>query len=196
MNRRSILFLGAAALVSKLFSKTVTTLAPAADAKFVLEVEKTGLMAGKKHRFVFTDYHGQVSDDASSNGNQQVAFTVRSGSIRCDDTWINEKDKAKVLKYALNEMLGADQYPEIRYVSTAIHNNGTDSYSIDGNLTIKTKTRPVTVTATRQADIGKPWWNGSAVISLSDFGLKAPTAALGAIGTKDKMQLSFHLVSL
>ncbi|HEY1946100.1 MAG TPA: YceI family protein [Bryobacteraceae bacterium] len=197
MNRRSILFLGGAALVSNLFSKMLTTLAPAADATFVLEVEKTGILAGKKHRFVFTDYHGQVSDGAPSDGGKQVIFTVHSASIQCEDTWVNDKDRGKILKYALNEMLKVDQYPEIRYVSSAIHERGGNSFSIDGNLTIGLKTRPVSVCATRQLDgASKPWWNGSAVISLSDFGLKAPTAALGTIGTKDKMQLSFHLAAL
>jgi hypothetical protein len=34
------------------------------------------------------------------------------------------------------------------------------------------------------------------VISLTDFGLKPPSAALGTVGTKDKMQLSFHLAVL
>jgi polyisoprenoid-binding protein YceI len=197
MNRRTILLLGSVTLVSKLFSKTLTTLTPAADATVVLEVEKTGLMAGKKHRFVFADYHGHVSDGAPGVGGKQVIFTVHSASIRCEDTWVNDKDRSKILKYALNDMLKADQYPEIRYVSSAIHERGGNSYSIDGNLTIGIKTRPVSVCAARQLDgAAKPWWNGSAVISLSDFGLRAPTAALGAIGTKDKMHLSFHLIAL
>jgi polyisoprenoid-binding protein YceI len=169
------------------------TLEPAANATFVLEVEKTGIMAGKKHRLVFTEYHGQVSD---SDSGKQIAFTVRSTSIRCEDTWVSEKDRAKILKYALNDMLKANEYPEIRYVSTAVQAGGENVYSIDGNLTIGMKTRPVTVNVKGQTDTAaKTWWTGSAVISLNDFGLKAPTAALGAIGTKDKMQLSFHLLA-
>ena len=147
-------------------------------------------MAGKKHRFVFTSYHGEILD------NQQVNFTVRSASIRCEDTWVSDKDRLKILNYARNEMLQADQYPEIHYASTVVRANGENNYAIDGNLTIGPKTRPVSINAARAVDsAGKPWWNGSGIISLADFGLKPPTAAMGTIGTKDKMQLSFHLAA-
>jgi polyisoprenoid-binding protein YceI len=191
VTRRFFLFAACAPLVSPLLSRTLTTLAPAPDGAFVLEVEKTGIMAGKKHRFVFSGYHGEVSDS------RQVNFTLRSASIRCEDTWVSEKDRAKILKYALTDMLHAKEYPEIRYVSTAVRESGKNSFAIDGNLTIGPTTRPVALSVARQNDnAAKSWWNGSGVLSLSDFGLKAPTAALGAVGTKDQMQLSFHLAAL
>jgi polyisoprenoid-binding protein YceI len=173
------------------------TIAPIADASFVLEVEKTGIMAGKTHRFVFTAYQGEVSDDAPTDGGKRVSFTIQSASIRCEDTWVSEKDRAKILRFALDNMLRANEYPLIRYASTAIHASGQDSYSVDGTLTIGATARPVAVSAMRQLDhTGKAWFNGSAVISLTDFGLKPPSAALGTVGTKDKMQLSFHLAVL
>jgi len=188
VTRRFILFAACSSAAPRLFSRALITLAPAPGATFVLEVEKTGIMAGRKHRFVFTEYHGEVSDT------RQVNFSVRSASIRCEDTWVSDKDRAKILNYALNEMLQAVQYPEIHYASTAVHANGENNYAINGNLTIGPKTRSVSVNAVRQIEsAGKPWWNGSGIISLTDFGLKPPTAAMGTIGTKDKMQLSFHL---
>ncbi len=169
--------------------------APMPSASFVLDVAKTGLLAGKVHHFEFTRYAGVVVDDPKNPARRKVTFTVQAASIVCHDTWINDKNRKKIIEYALGDnMLAAAQYPELRYVSTSVKPGADDHYAIHGMLTIRDKSRPVDVAVERQTDESRRvWWIGSATIRLSDFDLKRPTAALGSIGTKDDMQLAFRL---
>ena len=55
-----------------------------------LYVDKTGLLAGKRHHFTFDRFSGSISGDLS-----RIGFTIESASIVCRDTWVSEKDRAK-----------------------------------------------------------------------------------------------------
>ncbi len=169
-------------------------IAPVPGSDFSLDVAKTGLMAGKVHHFVFTQYHGTIVEDSTGGSNSKISLTVQSRSVTCKDTWVSEKDREKILKYTLTDMLDAEHYPEIRYVSSAVEVDGKGRYTVRGMLTIRDRTQPVTVMVDRQMNKSqKIWWVGSADFFLSVFNLKRPTAALGAIGTKDEVHLAFRL---
>ncbi|HEU4740188.1 MAG TPA: YceI family protein [Meiothermus sp.] len=55
------------------------------------------------------------------------------------------------------DFLHAEQYPEIRFVSTQIEPLGGNRYRIQGNLTIRDISRPVTLEAEVSAPIKDPW---------------------------------------
>lgn len=55
------------------------------------------------------------------------------------------------------DFLHAEQYPEIRFVSTQIEPLGGNRYRIQGNLTIRDITKPVTLEAEVSAPIKDPW---------------------------------------
>lgn len=181
MTRRSLLLLGAASVIR-----------PAAGSKIAVEVEKTGLLAGKKHMLVFTDYSGEVTKPSPKTW--QVHFTVRPASVRCEDTWVSEKDRVKIVKSTIHDLLEAEKYPEIRYASTSVRPSGDASYLMEGVLTIRGRSHPVRVAVKSEMDgAGKRWWNGSALIGLRDFDLKPPSAGLGTVGTKNEIRLLFRL---
>jgi polyisoprenoid-binding protein YceI len=69
---------------------------------------------------------------------------------------------------------------------------GPDQYAVSGALTIRGITRPVVVDV-KMRKAGDLRFDGRAVVKLSDYGLKPPTAVLGTIGTKDEMTLVFAL---
>ncbi len=189
MTRRSVFAWGSLALIGRLLRAQTIHLMPNTESEIALEVNKTGLMAGKKHHLVFSRYQGTASQGTSP----QVTFTVQADSFVCQDDWVKPKDKEKITRYAIDDLLEAHRYPTLRYKSTAVHSNGS-SYRIDGNLTIKNETRPVAVTVARKVS-DRIVWTGEATIRLTDFNLKPPTAALGAIGTEDATHLVFHLTS-
>lgn len=155
------------------------------DPAGVLElfVDKTGLLSGKQHRFVFTDFEGRLDAD------KEVAFTIRSASIVCKDSWVSAEDLKKIEKTAKTEMLAVERYPEIRYRSTAIQAVAPDRYKVTGQLEIRDKSRTVEVMVRRASGEYK----GTASFKLTDFGLKPPSAALGLVGTKDEVRFSFTL---
>ena len=186
MTRRLMLTWGSLGVFRRL-QADAGRIAPSPDSEFVLIVKKTGLMAGKKHRLVFKSYEGSFSQAPKP----QVIFTVQTASLICEDDWVKPKDREKIRSYAVNDFLEAAKYPNLSYRSIAVRAKP-DGYQVEGNLTVKNETQPVTVNVIRKAIDGKDRWSGSAEIRLTAFKLKPPTAAFGAIGTEDLMELTFR----
>lgn len=188
MTRRALLASSGLLLGRHSLLAQTIALRPNAGSEIALEVRKTGIMAGKKHHFTFSRYEGSVSQSPTP----QVTLTIQSASLVCHDDWVKPKDVDKITRYAIDDLLEAEKYPALRFQSTAVQST-TDGYNVAGNLTIKDQTRPVTVKVIRKGAEGSPQWTGNATLKLTDFGLKPPKAALGAVGTEDAMLFSFHL---
>ncbi len=148
-------------------------IAPGPENWIRLEVLKTGLMRGKKHVFVFPAYRGTAERTP-----RKYSIMIDARRIECQDDWLKADDLKKVTAYALKDMLDAEKHPEIRYESES------------GLLTIRGKSAPVGVVLNETApDV----WEGSASVDMRQFGLKPPSAALGAVGTDPVMRLSFKI---
>ena len=108
-------------LLAAMAASAVTTesfrLSSGSGNHFGLEVEKTGLLRGKKHVFVFGRYTGGIEYDPDKPELSKVHFEIQSNTIMCLDTWISDKDKVKVTKAALDDALQANRYPTINFVS-------------------------------------------------------------------------------
>ena len=117
-------------------------------------------------------------------------LTIDARSIVCRDTWVSAKDLDKVQRVAYDEMLVAGKFPSITFHFGNIRQVAADRYDVHGELTIRDITRPAVVAVEL-----KPHntFAGSATVRMTNFGLKPPSAALGLIGTKDEMTLSFVL---
>ena len=93
----------------------------------------------------------------------------------------------------MKDMLAANRYPQISFRSTAIRKVDRSRYEVEGILTIRDVSKPAVVTTSLTGGPGESFSiEGTARVRLTDFGLKPPTAALGAIGTKNEM--AFHFV--
>ena len=168
---------------------------PVQGARFVLMVEKTGLLSGKKHQFVFEDYKGTLHYDPDSPEHSRVDLSIRSASAVCMDKWVSQKDLKKIQAYALDDMLAAAKYPELHFSSQGAVRKGENTFEVAGMLTIRGIAKPATVMVELGRDSGKiSSLSGHAVVRLKDYGLKPPTAALGMIGTKNEMTVEFSLV--
>lgn len=168
---------------------------PAPGARFTLTVEKTGLLSGKKHVFVFDAYHGVFHFDAEAPERSRVELSIQAASATCIDKWVSEKDLKKIQAYALNDMLRAGSYPELHFAAAGAVRKGAGDFEVEGTLTIRGIARPVKVTvALRESSGAISSLSGRAVVRLKDYGLKPPTAALGTIGTKNEMLVEFVLL--
>ena len=178
--------------VGLLQAQTLTyQLAPGDGSRFALEVYKTGLMSGKKHVFVFEHFGGEAVFDPRRPAEAKVRFAVEAGSVVCTDTWINDGSRRKVQDTARNQMMQADKFPQLSFVSSKAVPLGKEQYDVEGMLTIRDRTRPVLVHITVKDGV----FEGSAPVRLSDFGLKPPKGVtLGLIGTRDEMAVLFKLV--
>jgi len=167
---------------------------PAADTRFALTVEKTGLMRGKKHLFLFEKYQGTLQLDPSKPTEAKIQFKIDSRSAVCKDDWVSAKDLKKIQETALEDMLAVNRFPSLTFTSDTVKPLGADRYEALGMLTIRDVSKPVMVTV--QLNSANPTLlrlEGTARIKLTDYKLKPPSAILGAIGTKDEMTLNFTL---
>ena len=167
---------------------------PDPDSRFALEVYKTGLMSGKKHLLVFERYQGRLEYDPQNPEQSRVELTIESASLIVKDDWVNEKERKKIGDEALNNMLGAKQYREMRFRSGSIRAAGEGRYEVQGELTIRELARPALVRVSlKEGPGGSMLFEGEAIVIMKDYGMKPPSAALGLIGTKDEMMVSFRL---
>jgi polyisoprenoid-binding protein YceI len=158
-----------------------------------LKVYKTGLMSGKVHTFVFRRFEGAVEFDPAAPEQTSVRFRVQADSIECLDDWVSEKDRAKILQEARGPMLAVDQYPRLVFEADGLAPDPDGGFSTEGRLTIRDRTNPVNVKVDVTETGGGLTITGTARVSLDDYGLKPPSAALGMIGTKSVMDVRFSL---
>lgn len=165
---------------------------PSNESTLALEVFKSGLLTGKRHIFFFEKYEGEVLYDPAAPENSTARLSVESRSITCKDTWVSSKQKQHILAVALNDMLSADQFPQITFHSNAAIKKSSSQYEVRGDLTIRGVTRAVTLQiAVKAIGTDRLELDGDTNTSMTEFGLKPPSAMLGLVGTKDKMQLRF-----
>jgi polyisoprenoid-binding protein YceI len=171
------------------------TIAPVASARFQLEVHKTGLMSGKVHVFTFEKYSGQLSYNEASPEKSSVNFTIDSGSIVCRDTWVDEKDKKKVVAAAL-ELMDSPKHPELTFRSQSITHRAGGAYEVAGQLTIKGMAKPITLKVTMAAEGRALRFKGDATILRKDYKIHPPSPVpFGLIGNKEEMPVHFDLVA-
>ncbi|MBI3208877.1 MAG: YceI family protein [Candidatus Solibacter usitatus] len=168
-------------------------LQPGGSNRLTLEVEKTGLMKGKKHIFEFPQFQGKITLDLQNPSNSKVDLRIDAASITCKDTWLGPKDLKKVLDYAQTDMLNVKRYPEMRFVSTKITAKGNDSFDVEGTLNIRGNGKTVTLNVT--LDQPSLRVSGKAVFKLTAYGMKPPSAGLVAIGTKDDVTALFQVLA-
>lgn len=168
-------------------------IAPAEGNRFRLTVTKTGLFSGKKHLFDFGMYQGLIRYDQNDLTKSSVQIEVVAKSFTLRDEWVSEKDRRKIADFTNKEMLDTGRYPAIRFVSVSAEATG-ERIRVNGNLTIQTITKPVVVWVRPRGSAAEGIvFEGQARFRMTEFGLKPPTAALGAIGTKDEVELFFTL---
>jgi polyisoprenoid-binding protein YceI len=171
------------------FAAAVLMLVSPARPELNLYVEKTGLLSGKKHHFVFEKYEVKLDVNAAAPAQSRVQLRIDAGSIVCKDTWVSAKDLNKIRQMALEDMLAVVQYRDITFYSTEIRQVSAASFQVTGMLTVRDVTKPVVVNVKREGGV----LSGSAVVKLTDYNLKPPSAALGLVGTKNEMMFSFTL---
>jgi polyisoprenoid-binding protein YceI len=94
-------------------------------------------------------------------------------------------------------MLATVKFPRISFRSTNVTRLDGSHFLVEGTLTIRDVAKSVSISAT-VAKSSKDTLSieGKADLRLTDFGLKPPKAALGAVGTKDEMIFQFAVTAV
>ena len=192
---KSVLGFALASMLAALAAGADYAIAPAPGAQFKLEVLKTGLMSGKVHVFTFEKYSGHVTYDAATPERSTVAFTIDNHSIVCRDTWVDDKDKKKIVDVA-HESMETAKHPAMSFQSQTVTRRADGAFDVSGALTIKGIAKPIKLKVAVSAEGGSLRFKGEGAIRRKDYGIN-PRAAVpfGLIGNKEEMPVHFELVA-
>lgn len=131
-------------------------------ASLILGVDHLGLST---YRARFTRMDATLAIDPTEPDKAALSVTVDAASLETQFPFPQPDFNATLTG---PEWLDADQYPEIRYVSTDITMTGTRTADVTGDLTLMGVTRPVVLDVTFNGGYGnKPFGDLEAVIGFS-----------------------------
>lgn len=146
-----------------------------------------------KVRGSFNDFVGTAYLDASDPSKSWGKVTVQAASI---DTRNADRDG----HLRSNDFFDMETYPEIVFTSTSVERVEDEHFNVNGDLTIKGVTKPVTVPFEFTGSAVDPWNNvrvgleGSVTVNRKDWGVSwnAPLEA-GGILVSEKITLEFEI---
>jgi polyisoprenoid-binding protein YceI len=107
----------------------------------------------------------------------ELDLTRSSGSVSIEVASVDTRDERRDTHLRSADFFDAEQFPTITFVSRSITPDGGDRFRVEGDLTIRGITRPVTLDAELSEFIVDPWGNRRAAVAVSgeinrtDFGL-------------------------
>lgn len=123
-----------------------------------------------KVRGRFADFDGAIAFDESQPEQSSVTFTVRTASI---DTSTPDRDA----HLRSDDFFAVERFPTLTFVSTKIGGKGSETFDVEGDLTIRDVTRRITLPVTYLGKAKDPWGNEKLAfeteitINRKDFGL-------------------------
>jgi polyisoprenoid-binding protein YceI len=128
-------------------------------AKWFFEPGHTAAQFCARHMMVtyvrgnFKNVHGSLVFDENDPGSGSVEATIDARGL-----WTGEPDRDAHLRNA--DFLDVERHPEIRFRSRLVRRSGKYDWKVDGDLTIRGVTRPVTLEVHYLGRWMTPWWEG------------------------------------
>jgi polyisoprenoid-binding protein YceI len=168
-----------------------------ANGKLTINTFVGGMGAKMGHDLVLEakDWDGTAHIDAADPAASSVQVTVKSGSLEVVGATgglkpLTDKDKEDIA-VNLKKTLQTRQAPQITFRSTAVTGNPPKT-SVEGDLTIVGRTRPVTLELTVDDTPEGTQITGQTRFQQTDFGIK-PYSKLGALKVKDEVEMHLDL---
>lgn len=141
----------------------------------------------------FQKFDAQLETEGEDFTTAKASFSAEVDSV---NTKVGQRDQH--LKSA--EFFDSDNHPQLTFESTGITKKGDDEYELQGNLTIRGVTKPVSLKVENNGVVKDPWGNQrtgfeiSGKIKRKDFGLtyNALTEAGGMV-VSDDVRLSANV---
>jgi len=133
----------------------------------------------------FSTMHGRFN---TTKGNLSIDLAKKTGSVEItiDTASVDTGFKKRDDHLRSPDFFNANEFPEITFKSTKVTFNGNDKASVEGNLTIKGVSKPVTLNVDHIKCGVHPMnkkevcgFNATTSIKRSDFGVKYGAPAIG-----------------
>ena len=179
----------------------MTTAAVAVKTSWAVDASHSNVEFAVKHLMIatvrgrFYDVTGTVELDPEDPAKSAIDVTINAVSI---DTRQDQRDGH--LRSA--DFFDVANFPVLAFKSTRIRRDG-DDFLVDGDLTIRGVTKPVTLRATEEGRTRDPWggerigFSASSKINRRDFGLtwnQVLEAGGFAVGDEVKITVDVELV--
>jgi polyisoprenoid-binding protein YceI len=149
-----------------------------------------------KVRGSFNEFAGTGYFDALDLSRSRLDVTIQATSI---DTRHADRDA----HLRSNDFFDMDNYPEIKFVSTAVEPVDENFYRVTGDLTIKEVTRPVTIDFELTGAVVDPWGNqrigleGHVTVNRKDWGVNWNAALeAGGVLVSENVGLEFEISAI
>jgi polyisoprenoid-binding protein YceI len=149
-----------------------------------------------KVRGSFQEFEGSGQYDADDPSRSSLELTIQAKSV---DTGNPDRDT----HLRSNDFLDMDQFPTIQFKSTAVEKVDDERYRVQGDLTIKGTTRPVTIPFEVSGPVQDPWGNqrigleGRVEINRKDWGVNFNVALeAGGLLISEKVTLEFDVAAV
>ena len=136
-------------------------------------------------------------------GSAVVADAAATISIEINAASIDTRSADRDGHLQSPDFFDVANFPKITFASTSVKDSGSDKLVVEGNLTIKDVTKPITIEFTYEGTAVDPYGNarygfeGSSDINRKDFGL-VWNAALetGGVIVSDNIKLEFEISTI
>ncbi|MEI7660521.1 MAG: YceI family protein [Actinomycetes bacterium] len=158
-------------------------------------------------RVGFSARHAMVTKVRGSfnefSGSAVVADAAATISIEINAASIDTRSADRDGHLQSPDFFDVANFPKITFASTSVKDSGSDKLVVEGNLTIKDVTKPITIEFTYEGTAVDPYGNarygfeGSSDINRKDFGL-VWNAALetGGVIVSDNIKLEFEISTI
>lgn len=143
--------------------------------RYVIDASHTNVGFSAKHLMVskvrgrFSDFDGAITiADAPLDSSVQVSLQAASIDSRSEDRDGHLRSP---------DFLDVDQFPTLEFRSTAVRHTGGNTFEVDGELTIKDVTRPLSLDMEFEGVAQDPWgghriaFSAATEIDREDWGL-------------------------
>ncbi|HEX6471538.1 MAG TPA: YceI family protein [Streptosporangiaceae bacterium] len=155
-----------------------------------------GRRAGHDLTIEVTAWEATATVNPADAGSSSVSVTIDVDSLAVREGAggvkpLTDGDRAEIQRVVRQEILHTERHPTITFRSTRVRGTP-EAFVIEGELTIRDVTQPVTVRgAVDGAGGGRV--RGSATVTQSRFGIKPYSAFFGALKLADDVEVSFDL---
>jgi polyisoprenoid-binding protein YceI len=160
--------------------------------ELLVKTGRTGMGRRAGHDLVIevTRWQGEVTVDTANPENSAVTVEVDVESLAVREGLgglkpLTDNDRADI-KNTLRDILDSETHPKIRFHATSVAHTA-ESATVQGDLTIRGETKPVTVSA----DITDDRVRGSATVTQTQWGIKPYSAFLGALKLANEIAVEF-----
>ncbi len=149
-----------------------------------------------KVRGSFNEFEGTAVLDGANPAASTARLTIQAKSI---DTRNGQRDE----HLRSNDFFAMDEHPTLTFTSTGARQTGDAEFELDGDLTIKGATRPVTIPFTYGGAATDPYGNlrvgfeGSVVVNRKDWGVTWNAGLeAGGVLVSEKITLEFDISAI